>query len=106
MSVPVCFQPRRLSAVLLTGALCMSLITAAIADGPGGLGKLQPPIAGSVMIDGSVLYSNGTVLYPDGHVVWSDANQTVWYPSVLSDGSYLYVDGTRLYPDGSITYAQ
>jgi hypothetical protein len=84
--------------------LSVSVLMSAVADGPGGLGKILPPAMGSAQVDGSVVYSNGTVLYPDGHVVWSDANHTVWYPTVLSDGSFLYQDGTRLYPDGSIEY--
>jgi hypothetical protein len=84
--------------------LFLSLLTAAIADGPGGLGKLQPPCMGSVYIDDSVHYANGVILYPDGTVAWNDANNTIWYPQVLGDGSFLYVDGTILYPDGSVWY--
>ena len=94
----------RIWSILSVVMLCVSLSTAAIADGPAGLGKLQPPSQGTAWVDGSVHYENGVILYANGTVEWGDPENTFWYPQVLSDGSFLYVDGTRLYPDGSITY--
>jgi hypothetical protein len=95
----------KLIATLLSCVLTVSLFTAAIADGPAGLGKILPPCQGTLRSDGSYIYSNGVVLEADKRVSWHDANNTVWTPIRQPDGSWLYLqDGTILYPNGTVTY--
>lgn len=94
----------RLRTMAVAATLAIALITAAFADGPGGLGKILPPSQGTLQSDGSVLYSNGVRLLSDKRVAWGDANSTIWVPVHQSNGSWLYQDGTILYPDGTVTY--
>ena len=95
----------RVRAAFLAVTLAAALVTAALADGPGGLGKILPPSQGTLQADGSILYYNGVRMLSDKRVAWGDANNTIWVPVHQANGSWLYQDGTIFYPDGTVTYS-